>query len=164
MPHTKLDLQFSQIFFFLTKFSNQTKNYKHNQIVKKKSKIRKALKEKKIHEMYWKAEFMYQVKISHYFQRNSNLFHLIVSYFYYIYQEFSIRKYTLLVIDYVNFVTCLMTPRPTICIVILKVWSNNYVCKISPTYQFYIYLFFIYISRSKLSLAKILRSEEPNRT
>ena len=65
---------------------------------------------------------MYHVKRSNNFRRKSNLFHSIVSFFNYIYQKEFIRKYMLLVIDDINFGTCLtiLTRHPNIFIGILR--------------------------------------------
>ena len=70
-----------------------------------------------------------------------------------------------LVINYVNFAICptiLTQHDPTIFINILKVWFNNYVCKISPKYLFYIYFIFLCISRRKQVWIKYL--DPKNRT
>ena len=100
----------------------------------RKSEIIKALKENKIREINLKIEFMYG--------RDHIIFDATLTYFTPLYRVLSylprtfIRKYTLLVIYYVNFLTCptILTQRSTIFIRILKVWSNKYVCKISLTY------------------------------
>ena len=107
---------------------------------------------------------MHRKKRLHYFPRNSNLFHSIVSCFYYIYQKFIKQKYMLLVIDYVNFGTCptILAWCPTIFIGIPKVFPNNYVRKVNPTYLFYIYLFFFILVEE--SLGKIFGSKKTNGT
>ena len=117
----------------------------------KKSEIGKALKKEKICEIDGKTKFKCRVKRSHYFRRNPNPFSLDYIVFLLYLPKIFLRKYMLLVIDYISFATCptLLTQCLTIFVSILKIWSNIYVCKISPKYLFYIYFILFYISRGK---------------